>query len=154
MGRFPLIFFALLNVCSLSAQYRITRGKIAAWSVLAVAGFSDGAVEGYEFDGRQSFERKYNVQPVSFFGSESWKLAYHNNDPEQPKKPLWSVIGAPDFYHLADDVRKGGYISGGIVIGISGAKSNSKWWHYAVDFGASLAISGMSKAAGMYWIRH
>lgn len=152
--KYTILFFALLNVCGVSAQYRITRGKIAGWSVLAVAGFTDGVVEGFEFDGRKSFERKYNVQPVSCFGSESWKLAYYANDPEQPKKPLWSVIGAPDFYHLADDVRKIGYISGGITIGISGAKANTKWWHYAVDFGASLAISGMSKAAGMYCIRH
>ena len=146
--KYALLFFAVSNVCSLSAQYRITRGKIAGWSALAVAGFADGAVEGFEFDGRRSFERKYNVSETGYFGTRSWERAY------QTRNLYTRYFGAWDFYHHADDVRKVGYISGGITIGISGAKNNSKWWHYAVDFGASLAISGMSKAAGMYWIRH
>jgi len=153
--RYALLFFALINVCSLSAQYRITRGKIAGWSVAAISGAIDGVVEGYEFDGRKSFERKYNVSPTGYFGSESWRRAYKNNDPEQGYKNFYSrTFGANDFYHLADDAKKIGYIGSGITIGISGSRANSKWWHYAVDFGIGLAVSGAGKAAGMYWIRN
>jgi len=64
--KYTLLFFVLLNVCSVSAQYRITLDKIAGWSTSAIGGAIDGVVEGYEFDGRQSFERKYGVLPVSF----------------------------------------------------------------------------------------
>lgn len=171
---YAILFFALLNVCSVSAQlaqkltisgwaqheqfkiksYPVTHGKALGWVMAAFSGAVDGVVSGYEFDGRRSFERKYSVKPLSFFGSESWKRAYPNNNPNLKQVPLWRIAGAPDFYHVADDVRKVGYISGGIVIGMSGAKANTKWWHYAVDFGASLAISGIGKAAGMYWIRN
>ena len=152
--KYAILIFSLLNVCSVSAQYRITRGKIAGWSAAAVSGAVDGVLEGYEFDGRKSFESKYNVSETGYFGSESWRRAYKNNDPEQGHKNLYSqTFGAWDFYHHADDARKIGYISGGIVIGMSGAKSNSKWWHYAVDFGIGFAVSGATKAAGMYWIR-
>lgn len=69
----------LLLLCSLSAQaqqYRITRAKIAGWGVLAVAGAADGMVEGYEFDQRKSFERKYNVKKTGYFGSKSYLSAY------------------------------------------------------------------------------
>jgi len=134
--------------------YPVTHGKVLGWAMAAFSGAVDGVVSGYEFDGRKSFERKYGVEPLSFWGSESWKRAYPNNNPEQRQIPLWRIVGAPDFYHVADDARKVGYIGSGITIGISGAKSNSRWWHYAADFAVGLAVSGAAKAGGMYWIRN
>jgi hypothetical protein len=152
--KYALLFFALLNVCSLSAQYRITRGKVAGWSAAAISGAIDGIVEGYEFSGRKPFEEKFNVSPTGYFGSQSWRRAYKNNDPEQGYKNLYSrTFGANDFYHHADDARKIGYIGSGVIIGISGSRVNTKWWHYAVDFGIGLAVSGAGKAAGMAWVR-
>lgn len=101
--KYAILFLTLLNVCSVSAQvapkrtvsgwaqheqfriksYPVTHGKVLGWAMAAFSGAVDGVVSGYEFDGRKSFERKYNVQPLSFYGSESWKLVYRNNDPEQ-----------------------------------------------------------------------
>jgi hypothetical protein len=135
--------------------YQVNNLKLAGWAGLAFAGAVDGIVEGYEFDGRTSFERKYQVQKSGYFGSESWQRAYKNGNVEQGyKNRITQSLGAQDFYHHADDVRKLGYISGGIAVGISGTQTNTKWWHYLIDFGIGFAISGATKAAGMYWIRN
>lgn len=128
-------------------SYRITNTKLAGWAVLSFAGTIDGIVEGYEFDGRTSFERKYGVTPNGYFGSRSWEKAH-------TKENLYTkYFGAWDFYHNADDARKIGYIGGGVIIGI-GSRVNTKWWHYAVDVAASFAVSGAAKSAGMFWIRN
>lgn len=127
-------------------SYRITNTKLAGWVVLSFAGAIDGVVEGYEFDGRTSFERKYGANPNGYFGSRSWEKAH-------TKETLYTkYFGAWDFYHHADDARKIGYITGGVIVGLSGA--NEKWWHYSVDLGLSFIISGTCKAAGMYWVRN
>lgn len=146
----------LILLCSLSAQaqYKITRAKIAGWGVLAVAGAADGMVEGYEFDQRKSFERKYNVSKTGYFGSQSWKRAYKGNNPDNGfKSGFVQTFGAQDFYHHSDDLRKLGYISGGVIIGINGTKTNTKKWYYIIDFAASIAISAATKSASMRWIR-
>ena len=153
--KYAILFLTLLNVCTVSAQYRITRAKIAGWSVAAVSGAIDGVLEGNRFDDNRNFERKFNASKTGYFGSESWRRAYKNNDPEQGYKNLYSqTFGAWDFYHHADDARKIGYIGSGVVIGISGAKSNSKPWYFLADFAIGLAVSGVAKAAGMRWIRN
>lgn len=153
MRNAALVLFLL---CSISAQfqYRITRAKLAGWGVLAVAGVADGMVEGYEFDQRKSFERKYNVSKTGYFGSQSWKRAYKGNNLDNGfKSGFVKTFGAQDFYHHSDDLRKLGYISGGVVIGINGTKTNSKKWYYIIDFAAGFAISAATKSASMRWIR-
>jgi hypothetical protein len=135
-------------------KYRITNTKLVGWSVCAWGGLVDGVLEGYGFDGRRSFERKFGVDKYGYFGSRSWAKAYPDKNPQNPIKPASRVFGAWDFYHHADKMRKVSYLSGGVVVGIGGAKTNQKWWHYAIDFGVSFAVSGATKAAGMYWIRN
>jgi hypothetical protein len=143
------------NFRTVAKSYKITRTKIAAWSLCAAGGVADGLLEGYLHDGRTSFERKWNANKTGFFGSESWRMVYKLGDPEKGfKTPLHGWLGASDFYHLTDDTRKIGYLTGGITLGIGGAKVNQKWWHYAVDFGASLTISALSKSAAYYYIRN
>lgn len=128
--------------------------KLIGYGLVAFAGFKDGMVEGYEFDGRKSWERKKGVSPYSQRGSESWRSVYMNGDPELGfKSKFHEIMGAWDWYHRNDDYRKIGYVSGGIAIGIGGAKVNKKWWHYAVDFGISLIVSGSAKSMGMKFIR-
>lgn len=140
---------------TVASTYKITRTKIAAWSLCAVGGIADGLLEGYLHDGRTSFERKWNANKTGFFGSESWRMVYKLGDPEKGfKTPLHGWAGALDFYHIADDTRKIGYVTGGIILGIGGAKTNTKWWHYAVDFGVSFAASAISKSAAYYYIRN
>jgi hypothetical protein len=135
--------------------YRISTAKLIGFGVVTLGGFVDGTVEGYEFDGRTSFERKWGSDPAGFWGSESWRSIYNDGDPSLgPKSGFAKWRGARDFYHTADDLRKLSYLSGSISIGIGGAKVNTRWWHYLVDFGISYAISGFAKSRGMNWVRH
>jgi len=146
----------LLLMCGLSAQaqYRITRAKLAGWGMVAVAGVADGMVEGYEFDRRKSFERKYGVSKTGYFGSQSWKRAYNGNNPDNGfKSDFVRIMGAQDFYHHADDLRKVGYLSGGVVIGTQHRK-NTKKWHTVADFAIGFAVSSLTKSAAMWWIRN
>lgn len=146
----------LLLVCSLSAQaqYRITRAKLAGWGMVAVAGAADGAVEGFEFDGRKSFERKYGASKTGYFGSQSWKRSYKGNNPDNGfKSDFVRIMGAHDFCHHADDLRKIGYISGGVVIGLNTHKNTNKW-HTVADFAIGFAVSSLTKSAAMWWIRN
>jgi hypothetical protein len=151
-----LVFFATTANAQLFqiGTYKVTKTKVAGWGITAVGGALDGILEGYAFDGRKSFERKYGVSKYGYFGSESWRNVYIQGNPENGfKSPLHGWAGAWDFYHHADDGRKLGYIGGSIILGIGGAKLNNKWWHYAADFTISFAISAAAKSAGMYYIR-
>lgn len=146
----------LLLLCSLSsqAQYRITRAKLAGWGMVAVAGAADGLVEGYEFDNRKSFERKYNVSKTGYFGSKSYLSAYKDGNIDNGfKSGFVRTMGAQDFYHHADDLRKVGYLSGGVVIGTQHRK-NTKKWHTVADFAIGFAVSSLTKSAAMWWIRN
>ena len=146
----------LLLLCSLSAQaqYRITRAKIAGWGMVAVAGAADGLAEGYEFDRRLSFERKYRVSKTGYFGSQSWKRAYKDGNPDNGfKSDFVRIMGANDFHHHADDLRKIGHLSGGVVIGTQHRK-NTKKWHTVADFAIGFAVSSITKSAAMWWIRN
>lgn len=154
MEKSLVVIFCLFATLA-QAQYRITKAKIVGWSICAVGGASDGMVEGYTFDGRKSFERKYGVDPHGYFGSESWRMVYRAGEPANGfKSQFHQTVGAWDFYHHADDLRKVGYIGGGVVVGIGGAKTNTKWWHYGIDFAVSFAVSATTKAAAMHWIRN
>jgi hypothetical protein len=139
---------------TVASTYKITRTKMFAWSLIAVGGAADGLLEGYLHDGRTSFDRKWNASKTGFWGSESWRSVYVGGDPENGfKSGFIKWTGANDFYHFADDTRKIGYITGGVILGI-GTKANTKWWHYAADFGISFAASAISKSAAYYYIRN
>lgn len=72
-----IIFLGLILLVAfnwaLSQEYQWSKEKWCSLGVTAAAGFVDGTVNGFEFDGRKSFERKWNVRPISFFGSRSWE---------------------------------------------------------------------------------
>lgn len=155
MKRVLMLFLIIAPISACSQwSYKINAEKIAGWSGLFIAGAADGAKEGFTFDNRKSFERKYGVNPYGYFGSESWRMVYRNGDPVNGfKSPAHSWAGAQDFYHHADDLKKYGYIAGGFTVAIGGSRVNTKWWHYALDFGISFGVSAFSKAAAMHWIR-
>jgi hypothetical protein len=80
-------------------------------------------------------------------------MVYVNNDPANGyKSDIYRYTGAPDFYHVVDDGRKIGYLTGTFVLGINSAK-NEKKLHTAVDFGVSFGIATLAKIAAMWWIR-
>jgi hypothetical protein len=140
--------FSQINLGSIrGTEYQINKEKWWGFGLVVAAGFVDGMVEGYEFDGRTSFERKWGVSPDNpFWGSNSWDTGKNTGWERQ--------FGVVDFYHVADDLRKVGYISGGVTIGIGAAKRKQKLRHYLYDIGLSFVIGGISKWAGMYYIRH
>ncbi len=135
-------------------SYKVTKTKVAGWGITAAGGALDGMLEGYLFDRRTSFERKWGADKNGYWGRYSWRNVYKNGNPDEGfKSDFHRVSGAWDFYHHADDGRKIGYIGGSIVLGIGGAKVNNKWWHYAADFAITFAISAATKSAGMAYIR-
>lgn len=155
---FALIFalFAIIANAQLFqiGTYKVTKTKVAGWGITAVGGALDGMLEGYSFD-RTNFERKYGADKYGYWGSQSWRNVYNNGNPADGfKSPAHRWLGAWDFYHHADDWRKLGYIGGSIVLGVGGAKSNTKWWHYAADFAVTFALSAATKSAGMAYIRN
>lgn len=132
--------------------YRITKTKLIGWTVLGFTGFMDGAVEGYEFDDRKFFELKYGADPYGFWGSQSWRKIYVNGDPAQGcKTVLGCSLGSFDFYHVSDDLRKLGYIAGGMTIAL-GAK-DQKVMHTLLDFAIGFGVSAVTKNLGMSYIR-
>jgi hypothetical protein len=107
---------------------KINIGLLVGLFLLALGSAFDGTVEGYGFDGRLSFERKYGVDPYGFFGSQSWRMVYVDNEPGQGfKSPFWKWLGAFDFYHMADDGRKYGYIIGGVLTGFCLLRLKRGW---------------------------
>ena len=96
--------------------------------IITLASAIDGILEGYGFDSRRSFERKYGVDTLGFWGSLSWK----------GKKTFGQTW---DFYHIADDLRKYGYILGAILIGLN--------WTIII----AILLSIVSKRFGVIWIR-
>jgi len=115
---------------------------IIGFVVLLLASFTDGALEGYLFESRKSFERKYNVSKKGFFGSLSYERLYtHPN--------LWNKhLGVFDFYHMADDVRKYFYIIGGMLVG-----SNYSIRFFTIYLLVIFLFLSATKRLGLYWIR-
>lgn len=118
--------------------------KWTGYGLLALSSFADGTLEGYTFDNRKSFERKWGADPYGFWGSQSWR-ANHTWFAKQ--------FGVPDFYHVADDIRSYGRVGAGACIAIGGIKSRNTWRQWAIDIGATLIISSGFKRAGIAWVR-
>lgn len=101
--------------------------------IICLASFIHGVVEGYEFDGRKSFERKWNIPPISFWGKFS-----HQN-----KTKFSRYFGVIDFYHVADDLRKYLFIlSGYWLVGL-------KWYEILIV----LILGLISMQSGLQWVR-
>ena len=108
--------------------------------VLFLCGLIDGITEGFEFESRRSFERKYNVDKNSFWGSKSWTRRH-----EKPN--LYNrLFGVFDFYHVGDDLRKLGYITGGIMIGLK--------YNFWLALLIAWMVSVVGKRIGLHWIRN
>ena len=155
--RVSLTVVLLLFYCisfSQSYKYKVTNTKIAGWGTLFVAGVAGGMEAGFQFDHRKSFERKYNVDPNGFWGSQSWRRVYVNGDPNQGfKSGLHRRVGSLDFYHISNKTMRFGYIGGSLTIGIN-ARKNNNWKHTALDIIIGVAASTIGQNLGMYYIRN
>lgn len=121
-------------------DYEFGKKKMIGLGMVFMGSVVDGMVEGYEFDGRMSFERKWGVSRYGFWGSMSWS----------GKKVLGQTW---DFYHVGDDLRKVGYIGGGVVIGLGMRDDNKKVTHFLMDVLVVSVVSMVGKNIGMIWVR-
>ena len=109
---------------------------------VCIASIADGTVEGYEFDGRKSFEKKFGVDPNGFWGSLS-----HKNKNNWFYRLTKSTF---DFYHVADDIRKYFYLAPFIVLYFSKIEVNTK---NTISIIITLILSMLAKRYSMEWIR-
>lgn len=125
-------------------DFRFAAMIVVGYILLAIASIADGMVEGYEFDNRKSFERKFAVTPRSFWGSLSW----------MNKDSLYArLFGVFDFYHVADDLRKWGYMAGAGLIGYYLSAEWNGWHSVALLIHAPL-MTIIAKQMSMRWIRN
>ena len=117
---------------------------VTAIITLLLSGLIDGILEGWSFDGRKSFERKYNVDNNGFWGSDRHERA--QTDPNLYNK-LWGTF---DFYHMADKARKGGYLLSGFLI----LENSTFEIHTLLLFIGAYTVSAATKIIGMEWIRN
>ena len=122
---------------------------------VAVASIADGMVEGFEFDGRGSFERKFGVDPKGFWGSKSHVITQQN---------FWNKhLGKFDFYHVADDIRKFFYLLSSLIGGTNTDVINDILLYivtspglplkYTVLFITLFLVGSVFKRLAMAWIR-
>ena len=92
-------------------------GKRIVWGAYLIAGILHGGREAYHAE-PTVFEKRFNVAPTSFFGSEQWKRNYYNNNPEEKHKPN---IGNTfrDYYHFSSTVHTTFLVGGAVTIGVS-----------------------------------
>jgi len=75
--------------------------------LFALAGLLWGMRE-YYHKNPKVFDVLWKVKPISFFGSQSWKLKYkdYDNGDTRPAFPLAKVFPVNDFWHSASYVFK------------------------------------------------
>lgn len=135
------IIILLLLSSPLYGQYKITPKKILTWSTFAVGGSVWGMREAYHAD-PYVFEKKWRVNPYSFWGSKAWERNYVGNKYHPKaihKDELFGNFGR-DFWHTS------GYVSGGLLIGgtfIIGS-SKQKFSHKLIDIGIGGIIGYIS----------
>ena len=135
-------------------SYPVTKLKVAGLAIIAIGGAANGAAQGYYYDGGTSFERIWGASPNGFWGSQSWRKRYRNGEPALGlAHPAYSILPVFDFNHSAQFIANHATYTGGIVLGIGSMKSNGKWWHYALDFGAATAANVLFRAAVLNAIR-
>jgi hypothetical protein len=150
----PDIEFPASNKLLKIKGYELTKTKAVGLALVAIGGITNGMLQGYEFDGRMSFERKYNVDPRGYWGSQSWARRYRDFNPAHGlAHPAYKHLPVFDFYHTAQIIHHHSLVTGGIIVGISSAYTNKKWWHYGLDLAASTFINSASQSIGLRWIR-
>lgn len=130
MKRLKIYLVCLLLPVALSAQlgsYKFSGQKAAGLGLAFVGGIGTGFNHAYHADSR-IFEKKWNVSPTSFFGSQAWLRNYRNLDVDQGHK--WGPNVHRDIWHFSSAVSTWGKISATVVI-TAGEKRH--WTHYVLD---------------------
>lgn len=111
----------------------------ASWTGYAAAGVMWGAREAYHAD-PQIFEKKWNVRPESFFGSEAWVRNYEGNNPEgKHKTNLFNTFR--DIHHAAGFASRGFTVSATVVLCTSKRPVRHKILDVLIGLGIQSAAS-------------
>jgi len=127
------------------STYKITKNKVAGWSMILLSGMIDGARDVYSID-RTVFEQLWGVPPKSYFGSLSW-TKYHDNEVSFYER---TTNSANDFWHHSHDLSVVLKISGGVMIALNG---KPKWLHVLIDLGVSFVSQSLGYNITYNWLK-
>lgn len=124
----------------MSGKYYVDWRKATGWVVMGFAGSIWGAREAFYADERV-FERKWGVDPYSFFGSHQWERKYKGNrylnsdgTVNPIKTQLFGNFGR-DYWHTSKYLVWGA----GTVFMFERGLSKQKFWHKVID----IAVGGV-----------
>lgn len=137
--KYIILFILVSN--SLCAQYKITPKKIITWSTFAISGGIWGMRESYHAD-PYVFEKKWKIDPYSFWGSKQWERNYVGNRYHPKAIHKDELLGnfGRDFWHTSGYVSGGFVLTGAFIIG----SSKQKIKHKLIDIGIGSVIFTIS----------
>ena len=124
----------------------LTWPKLKGISIICAASLIDGIHEGWIDDHRMSFERKgWTNDPYSYLGSKSWDSNWST----------WEKFkgSQDDFNHHAKYARKLGHVTGGYMLGMAAARSNTRKIHGVFDIVLVMVAQSGFHWLGYHWVR-
>lgn len=133
----------------LEGKYVITGKKILVWTAFGLGGMVWGAREAYHAD-PYIFEKKWGVDPYSFWGSCQWERNYHGGRylnesglPNAHKTEVFGNIGR-DFWHTSGYVSGAFVLTGTFTIGASKQKLKHKVFDMLIGTGCFFLVSSLT----------
>lgn len=121
----------------------LTTAAALAW----LAGSLHGGRDAQHAD-LKVFEKRWNVSPLSFFGSQSWRRKYKDADPAK-KERVW-YTSFSDYWHVSAWLSKLLIVS---AVLIAACPDVPKAWWPAIGAGIAL-IDAAGKATAYKWLRY
>lgn len=112
--------------------------QFVTWGMFALSGVMWGAREAYHTD-PYVFEKTYDVQSESFWGSDAWKRNYVGNNPDLPHKKEWFGNVGRDVWHTFGFASNAVLLSGSFAIGAR----RQPWKYKGANFVIALATRSL-----------
>lgn len=118
------------------------RNIIFSYTLSFAAGVIHGGREAYHTD-PTVFEKRWGVEPGSWWGSESWRRKYHTNGSGQlVERPLFGTT-LSDFWHTSQYVTRGLTIGATFTHTLYRGKRQRAWWeHTLIGIGQMIVYTG------------
>jgi len=133
--------------------YKVKPGKMVAWAGYAAAGAWHGMREAYHAD-NFVFEKKFGVDPYSFWGSQAWQRNYEGNRYQtadggiNEHKPEY-LNTFRDVWHFSNQNHN--LLLVGCTFGLATGKQ--KWQHKALDVLIGMGVRSVTAWATYNWLR-